>query len=669
MSNHTMPKMSASEHAEHLKQLKAAEYNALQQKVILSLITGAVVMVLSITTRSLLGAWVQCVLALIVLVWFGQPIFKSAVIAARYGSVNMDTLIAIGTSAAYIFSVVVLVMPTIFSRGGELPIYFDTATTIIALILLGRLLEARAKSQANDAVQKLIGLQAKTAHRLRGGDMNSIEEIPAEQIMIGDVLLVRPGEKIPTDGEVISGSSSVDESMMTGESMPVEKNIGERAIGGTVNGSGVLTIRATQIGSETVLAHIIQLVEDAQGSRAPIQRLADLIAGYFVPVVIGIAILTAAVWAFFGPTPWYIHTLVQAVAVLIIACPCALGLATPTAIMVGTGRAASRGILIRDAESLETAGSLNMIVFDKTGTVTEGKPSVVGIESVGVEENELLRLAAAVEHHSEHPLAAAVLSAATERKINFGAQVENIQATAGGGISALVEGKQIHVGSLRFIESLGIKIPAVDLKKFPAATILCVARGTEVVGFIFAADKIKSDALEAIDAVRSFGIEPVMLTGDNENAAAAIAHELGIRTWHAAQLPGDKLNFIKAQQAKGKKVGMVGDGMNDAPALTQATVGFALSTGTDIAISAGNVTLLKGDLKKVADAIAISRATIRVIKQNLFWAFFYNIIGIPVAAGILYPAFGILLSPMIASGAMAFSSISVVLNSLRLKYE
>lgn len=651
--------MTAAEHAEHLKQLKAAEYVSLKRKVIISIVLAAVVMVFAMMQLLPIA---QLVITAFVLVWAGFPILKSAVIAARYKSVNMDTLIAIGTIAAFMFSTAVLIWPAEFSRGGELPLYFDTSAVIIALILLGRLLEARAKRAANDAVQKLIGLQAKMAHRARGGNVNDIEEITAESIVVGDVLLVRPGEKIPTDGEIITGSSAVDESMMTGEPIPVEKKVGDTVIGATVNANGALTIRATKIGSETVLAHIVQLVEEAQGSRAPIQRMADLIAGYFVPAVIGIAVLTAIVWWFFGPEPRFLHTLVQSVAVLIIACPCALGLATPTAIMVGTGRAASRGILIRDAESLETAGKLDVVVFDKTGTVTEGKPSVVGIEAVGISDEELLRVAASIEHHSEHPLATAVVEAAVQKGIALDSAITDVEVVPGGGVLS----GNVAIGSPRFIASRGVILPEAT-KKFPAATILCVARENKFIGFIFAADKIKADAHQAITEVRALGIEPVMLTGDHEGAARAIAEELNIAQWRASQLPGDKLAFIKEMQEKGHTVGMVGDGMNDAPALTQATVGFSLSTGTDIAIAAGNITLLKGDLKKVADAIQISRQTIAVIKQNLFWAFIYNIVGIPVAAGALYPLFGLLLSPIIASAAMAFSSISVVLNSLRLK--
>ncbi len=671
MNNHHL---SAAEHADHLKQLKAAEYRVLKIKVIVSLALGAAVMLLSfadmfgITVLSpQVNGWTQFVFTAVVLAWAGSLIFHSALTAARYKSVNMDTLIAIGTCAAFAFSATVLVWPAPFvSSDGILPLYFDTAAVIIALILLGRLLEARAKSQANEAVQKLIGLQAKMAHRLVGGDAHNIQEIPADEIALGDLLLVRPGEKIPTDGAVVFGFTSVDESMMTGEPIPVEKKVGDSVIGATVNGTGVLHIRATKIGAETVLAHIIQLVEEAQGSRAPIQRMADLIAGYFVPAVLVIAVLTAAAWWFVGPEPRIIHTLVQAVAVLIIACPCALGLATPTAIMVGTGRAASRGILIRDAESLETAGKLDMIVFDKTGTVTEGKPSIVGVEPVGeISEEELLRIAASVEHNSEHPLAGAVVNVAVARGI-FLQQATDVDVTPGGGLSARINGAKIHVGSPRFIESQNIALPTRRTQN-SAATILAVAQDGVCIGYLYAADTIKADAHDAINETRALGIEPVMLTGDHEGAARAVADELKITTWRASQLPADKLEFIKLQQAKGKKVGMVGDGMNDAPALTQATVGFALSTGTDIAIAAGNITLLKGDLKKVADAILISRRTLTVIKQNLFWAFIYNALGIPVAAGVLFLFGGPLLSPIIASAAMAFSSISVVMNSLRLK--
>lgn len=676
MNNHSnLPGMTASEHAEHLKQLKAGELAALKKKVVASVVLAAAVMLLSFADMfgvqmGPLNVWVQFVLTTVVMFWAGWPIMISALKSARYKSVNMDTLIALGTSAAYLFSLAVLVWPNVFRQDGVLPVYFDTAAVIIALILLGRLLEARAKAQANDAIQKLIGLQAKMAHRVAQENSADSEDIPAEQIQLGDLLLVRPGEKIPTDGVVVRGASAVDESMMTGEPIPAEKNLGDTVIGATVNGGGVLVIRATKIGSETVLAHIIQMVEEAQGSRAPIQRLADSISSYFVPVVLGISIVTAMVWWIFGPAPTYIHALIQAVAVLIIACPCALGLATPTAIMVGTGKAAARGILIRDAESLEIAGTLNMVVFDKTGTVTEGKPTLVKIVALDGDENNLLRMAASIEHKSEHPLATAVVNAARERQLVLSENVEDVVATPGGGIRAVVGGENYIIGSPKFVaQEISVSPENVEPQDvtMQAATVLVVARGQNVVGYLFAADVVKADALAAIEEVRALGIEPVMLTGDHEGAARAIAAELGITTWRAGQLPGDKLEFIKAQQAKGKKVGMVGDGMNDAPALTQATVGFALSTGTDIAIAAGNVTLLKGDLKKVADAIKISKRTMRVIRQNLFWAFAYNVVGIPVAAGALYPMFGILLSPIIASAAMAMSSVSVVTNSLRLK--
>lgn len=674
-----MSGMTAAEHAEHLKQLKASELASLRKKVIMSSVLAAVIMALAfadmfgIEMPTFASGWAQFVLTTIVMFWSGLPIMKSAVQAARFKSVNMDTLIAIGTNAAYIFSFAALVFPETFGREGELPLYFDTAAVIVALILLGRFLEARAKAQANEAIQKLIGLQAKTAHRLRGGNENDIEEIPADQIQIGDMLLVRPGEKIPTDAEVVSGHSALDESMMTGEPIPVEKTSGDSVIGATVNGQGSLVIRAAKIGSETVLAHIIQLVEEAQGSRAPIQRLADLISGYFVPAVLGIAGATAIVWYVWGPAPAYVHALIQAVAVLIIACPCALGLATPTAIMVGTGRAAMRGILIRDAESLEIAGKLDMIVFDKTGTVTEGKPSVVSLCPHGITEDELIQIAASIEHHSEHPLATAVVSSAHSRGLALLSGVADIEVTPGGGVSGRVNGIKYTIGSPRFVETqlaitkTEIHDDAIRKNAPDGATILLVGREHEVIGHIFVADKIKEDALEAINQVRALSIEPVLLTGDHEGAGRVVAEQLGITSWRASQLPQDKLEFIKAQQIKGKRVGMVGDGMNDAPALMQATVGFALSTGTDIAISSGNITLLKGDLKKVADAILLSRRTVRVIKQNLFWAFIYNVVGIPIAAGVLYPVFGWLLSPILASAAMAFSSISVLLNSLRLK--
>ena len=655
--------------AERVKELKAAELRDLRRKVFCALALAGCVMILSfadmigVSMDSRLNGVLQAMLTLIVMVWSGFIIMKSAFVAARYKSVNMYTLITIGTSAAFIFSAVVLVWPELFVRNGSMPLYFDTSAAIIALILLGRLFEARAKAQANDAIQKLLELQSKSAHKLRDESSSEIIEISADEIQINDLLLVRPGEKIPTDGTIIRGESAIDESMITGESLPVEKKIGDRVIGATVNAHGSISIRATKIGADTVLAHIVQLVEEAQGSRAPIQRLADRIAEYFVPTVLGIAIITALVWWFFGPEPRIVHTLVQAVAVLIMACPCALGLATPTAIMVGAGRAAERGILIRDAESLEIARELQIIVFDKTGTITEGKPTITDVEVFGtVSEQELFRIAASLEYHSEHPLAHAVVAAAALRGITFAHTDEPVRVTPGGGISS----GNVHVGSTRFIESLGITIPKSH-KIVAGATILCVARDGQAIGFLFAADTIKSDAQEALTLLRNYKIEPVMLTGDNEDAAAGIAQRLGIARWHAGQLPADKIAFIREAQSRGMRVGMVGDGMNDAPALTGADVGFALSTGTDVAIAAGNITLLRGDLKKVADAIELSHRTVRIIKQNLFWAFIYNVVGIPVAAGVLYPYFGIVLSPIIASAAMAFSSVSVITNSLRLK--
>ncbi len=675
--------MSASEHAEHLKQLKAAELNALKQKVFIALALALVVMVLSLgdilglKINSRASGMVQLMLAATTMFWAGAIIFKSAFRAARYRSVNMDTLIAIGTLAAFVFSAAVLAAPTTFmQKDGVLPLYFDTSAAIIALILLGRLLEARAKAEAGEAIQKLIGLQSKTAHKLRDEHATDVIEILTDKILVGDFLLVRPSEKIPTDAIIIRGETAIDESMITGESLPVEKRVGDSVIGATVNAQGALIIRATKIGADTTLAHIVQLVEDAQGSRAPIQRLADRIAEFFVPVVLIIAGVTAMVWWIFGPEPHLVHTLVQAVAVLIIACPCALGLATPTAIMVGTGRAAERGILIRDAESLEIARELRVIVFDKTGTVTEGKPTVVGIETRGdMSEQELLRIAASIEHHSEHPLALAVAAAARMRGIELVSDVQEIRATPGGGISARVNGEQYLIGSEKFIHETLAQVHTADTisarvteaHEKTSAARLVIARENKIIGTIFAADTIKTDAADAITLLKKLNIEPVMLTGDHEGAARSVAEKLGITNWRASQLPGDKLAYIKEAQARGIRVGMVGDGMNDAPALTGADVGFALATGTDIAIAAGNITLLRGDLKKVADAIALSRATVGIIKQNLFWAFIYNAIGIPVAAGVLYPHFGILLSPIIASAAMALSSVSVISNSLRLK--
>ncbi|MBF8280751.1 MAG: Cu(2+)-binding/translocating P-type ATPase [Candidatus Magasanikbacteria bacterium] len=686
-----MPGMTAEEHAEHLKQMKAEEYTALKRKVTVAAILSVVILVLTFwkelrlpeliteTNRNLLNL----ALTTIVLFWGGAEFFGNFWRALKHFTANMDSLIAIGTFAAYIYSVGAQFFPKFFSTGGLAPgLFYDTAAVIITLILLGRLLEARAKGQTNEALKKLAGLQAKSARVIRDGKET---EVPLAELQIGDVMLVKPGDKIPTDGEVIDGLSSVDESMITGEPIPVERKPGDMVIGATINQHGVLKIRANKVGAETLLAQIIKMVAEAQGSKAPIQRLADLISSYFVPVVLVIAIITAVIWVIFGPAPSLNFALVNFVAVLIIACPCALGLATPTAIMVGTGRAAQNGILIRDATSLETAGRMNIIAFDKTGTLTLGKPKVVEVLGTGtkgtgsaatVSENtaSILEIVFGLEKNSEHPLAGAIVSYAEEQKTKL-PEVKEFRAVPGMGVSGRINQTSYIFGNVKLMEQHDIswQKDAAELKveefESRGQTVMFIgdATGRKMLGIVVVADVVKESSKEAVATLKKMGIVPVMITGDNERTADAIAKEVGIEEVHAKILPHEKLELIKRWQTAGKKVAMVGDGINDAPALTQADVGIAMGTGTDIAMEAANITVIKGDLSKVVSAIMISRKTLTNIKQNLFWAFIYNALGIPVAAGALYPFFGILLSPILASAAMAFSSISVLLNSLRLK--
>lgn len=619
--------------------------------------------------------------------WCGWQFYQGAWNAARHGSSDMNTLIAVGTSSAYLYSVVVVFAPSFFASTGHMPqLYFDSAAMIIALILLGRFLEQRAKARTADAIRGLIGLQPKTARILYG---DHEEEVPVDRVQIGDIIVVRPGEKIPVDGMLITGSSSVDESMLTGESLPVEKQPGDSVIGATLNKTGAFTMQATQVGEGTALARIVSLVRHAQGSKAPVQRLADKIASYFVPVVIVIAILTFIAWYTLGPEPRLNFALMNFVAVLIIACPCALGLATPTAIMVGTGRGAARGVLIKGGEVLEKVHALTMVVFDKTGTLTTGKPEVTDIlpceetgnrrletspsphaSSLTPQALELLRLAASVEWQSEHPLGEAIVRKAGEQDLEF-AEAEDFRATPGQGVRATIEGNSVLLGNRRMLEAQHIDTQGQDAVVAALAeagkTPMFVVINNHLAGIIAVADVLKPHAAEALAALRRQGLAIAMLTGDNRRTATAIARQVGIETILAEVLPEEKATEVKRLQAEGYNVAMVGDGINDAPALVQADVGIALGTGTDVAMESADITLMRGDLHGVTTALRLSRRTLQVIRQNLFWAFIYNVIGIPIAAGVLYPTFHLLLHPMLAALAMAFSSVSVVTNSLRLR--
>jgi Cu+-exporting ATPase len=601
--------------------------------------------------------------------WIGWQFYRGAWAAAKHKTSDMNTLIAVGTSAAYLYSVIATFFPAFFAvQGLAAEVYFDTAGAIIVLILLGRLLEARAKGQTSEAIKKLIGLQPKQAVVVRAGEEM---EIPVEEVQIGDVIIVRPGEKIPVDGVVVEGYSSVDESMVTGESIPVEKQDGDEVIGATINKTGTFKFRATKVGKETMLAQIIRMVEEAQGSKPPIARMVDVIASYFVPVVIGIAIVTFIIWYFFGPEPALTYAVLNFVAVMIIACPCALGLATPTSIMVGTGKGAENGVLIRGGEALETAHTLNAVVLDKTGTITRGEPSVTDIvETDGFRGDEILRLAASAERGSEHPLGEAILQRAKADGLRL-EQPTDFNAIPGHGIEAAIGGRKVLLGNMKLMKERMVPVDTMELKAAAFSrggkTPMFVAVDGRPAGIIAVADTLKQDSKAAIDALHQLGLEVIMLTGDNKRTADAIAKQIGVDRILAEVLPEVKANEVKKLQAEGKKVGMVGDGINDAPALAQADVGIAIGTGTDIAMESADITLISGDLKGVVTAIALSKATIRNVKQNLFWAFAYNTILIPVAAGILFPFFGILLSPIFAAAAMGLSSVTVVSNALRLR--
>jgi Cu+-exporting ATPase len=618
-------------------------------------------------------AWLEFVLATPVVLWAGWPFFQRGWTSIVNRSTNMFTLIAIGTGVAYVYSVIATIAPGIFPpsfRGihGAPAVYFEAAAAIVALVLLGQVLELRARSRTGEAIRALLDLSPKTARVIHDGKE---EDISLEMVQHGDLLRVRPGEKVPVDGVVTEGTSSVNEAMITGESIPVEKAPGSRVIGATVNGTGSLVIRAERVGSETLLAQIVQMVSQAQRSRAPIQRVADRVAGWFVPAVIGTAVITFIAWAIWGPAPSLAYALLNAVAVLIIACPCALGLATPMAIMVGTGRGAHSGVLIRNAEALEVMEKVDTLVIDKTGTLTEGKPVLESVKAVvGVDESELVRLVARLEQGSEHPLAAAVVAAAKQYGIAL-SPVDDFQYRAGRGVSGKVDGKSVFVGSEAFLRELKISADTLshdaNLLRREGQTVVFAAVDRKAAGILGIADPVKPTTPAALRQLKAEGLRIVMLTGDNRTTADSIARRLGVDEFEADVLPDGKADVVARFQKKGRVVAMAGDGINDAPALARADVGIAMGTGTDVAMESGGITLVKGDLLGIVRARALSAATMRNIRQNLFFAFIYNSVGVPIAAGVLYPFFGILLSPMIAAAAMSFSSVSVITNSLRLK--
>ena len=653
------------------KELKLREIKILKNKLIIGVILSFFIFLGSFpewfpfVPEILTNYIILFILSTPVQFYVGWQFYKGFWSALKHGSADMNTLIAVGTSAAYIYSVIATFFPGFF-KNIQVSVYYDTAAIIITLIILGRLLEAIAKGHTSDAIKKLIGLQPRTANVIRN---NKEIAIDVEDVQVNDILVVRPGEKIPVDGIIVKGETSIDESMITGESMPIEKKEGDIVIGATINKNGLLRVKATKVGRDTTLAQIIRLVEEAQASKAPIQRLADKIAGIFVPVVILIAIISFIIWLIFGPEPSFNFALLNFVAVLIIACPCALGLATPTAIMVGTGKGAENGILIKGGEALEAACKVMTIVFDKTGTLTKGKPEVTDLIPLNGEK-DLLKYAAVAESGSEHPLAESILREADEKEVRY-QEAHSFKAIEGKGVEATWLSKKILLGNRVLMKDNGISTKGIDVKimelENQGKTVMIVAVNKKILGLIAVADTLKENSKEAIEMLNRMGKEVYMITGDNERTAKAIANEIGIDNVLAEVLPGEKADKIKELQEQGKIVAMIGDGINDAPALAQADLGIAIGSGTDVAIETGGIVLIKDDLRDVIRSINLSSYTVKKIKQNLFWAFFYNILGIPIAAGILYPFTGFLLSPIIASIAMGASSISVVSNSLLMK--
>jgi Cu+-exporting ATPase len=618
--------------------------------------------------------WLELILATPVVFWSGWPFFVKAWSSIKTRHLNMFTLIALGVGVAWTYSVVAVLLPDLFpvsvrNEMGLVPVYFEAAAVITALVLLGQVLEIRARSQTNAAIKMLLGLAPKTARIIN--DDGTEEDLPLEHVKIGQHLRIRPGEKIPVDGVVIEGNSTVDESMVTGEPIPISKHVKDKLIGATVNGTGSLVMEAQRVGSDTLLAQIIHMVAEAQRSRAPIQKIVDVVAGYFVPAVVLIAAITLAVWGIWGPEPRLAHAVINAVAVLIIACPCALGLATPMSIMVGTGMGAMNGVLIKNAEALEVTEKIDTLVVDKTGTLTEGKPRLIDtLVEEGFDTELVLELAASLERSSEHPLAAAIVAGAKEKNIQL-SDVREFQSITGKGVSGKVKDYHVALGNFRLLEQLNIadgslKAKAEELRS-EGKTVMFVAINNKAAGIVSVADPIKSSTPDAIEALHKEGVKVVMLTGDNKTTANAVARKLNIDDVIAEMLPEQKVDVVKKLQSEGHMVAMAGDGINDAPALAQAHVGIAMGTGTDVAMESAGVTLVKGDLRGIVKAIRLSRATMRNIRQNLFFAFIYNALGVPIAAGVLYPAFGLLLSPMIAAAAMSFSSLSVIGNALRLK--
>jgi len=648
-----------------------AEVRELRRKFLVSAAVAVIAMAIGFLPGGMaaMGSgrrYLLLALTLPVVGWAGRHFYTRAWTAFRHHSADMNTLIAVGTGAAFLFSLVATVGADWLAAQGVAPeVYYEAVAWIIALILLGNLLEARAKGRTSDAIRRLAGLRPPTARVLRDGVES---DVPLAELRLGDEVVVRPGEKIPADGTIVDGASSVDESMLTGEPLPVAKKVGDGVVGATLNRNGAFRFRVERLGEDTVLSRIIRLVEQAQGSKAPIQRLADRVSAVFVPVVISLAILTFVIWFDFGPQPAYLHAMVAGVTVLIIACPCAMGLAVPTAVMVATGRGAELGILVKGGEALERAGDLQVVVLDKTGTITEGRPTVT--ETLGAHADEALRLAAAVERSSEHPLGDAIVEAAAARGMTL-PSVTDFESITGFGVAARVEGRRVTIGAARLMAREGVALGPLEAEAArlaaEARTTVYVAADGELLGVLGISDPVRPTSRSAVERLHAMGLDVVMLTGDARATAESVARAIGIEHVVAEVLPDHKLDEVRRLQAGGKVVAMVGDGLNDAPALAAADVGIAIGTGTDVAMESGSITLMRGDLAGVPQAIALTRRTMRVIRQNLFWAFIYNVIGIPVAAGVLYPFLGVRLTPAMAAAAMAVSSVSVVTNSLRLR--